>query len=431
MRIALYENLPSGGAKRAAFEYARALTENGHEVDLWTTTAADTSFVSMSQVTERQYFYPCPRLWLSVRPLPVAYPYLLIAEQVRRMRRFVQVSRQMAEDIDKLDYDFAFVHQCQVVQAPYLLRFLHTPSILYCQEPIRHFYDPPIYRPYSGLTQWKDRLGRCWYAPPDYMLSSLIKNADSANVRKASAVLANSYYSAESIYRAYNRRALVSYLGVDVNLFRPLHLERHNFVLSVGAVDPHKGYDFLIDAVGYIAAARRPTLVIVANAVYEQEVAYLQKLAAQRDVTLEIRKNVSDTELVQLYNQAQAFVYGSVLEPFGFAPLEAMACGTPVVAVAEAGVRESVQDGVTGLLTQRDPRLFACALRRLLDDEALWTRLGTAGTAAVHSNWTWSTAYDQLMSLVQSLAPHTLPDGLKQSSSFGVRPLQDAEKRLA
>jgi glycosyltransferase involved in cell wall biosynthesis len=79
-----------------------------------------------------------------------------------------------------------------------------------------------------------------------------------------------------------------------------------------------------------------------------------------------------------------------------------MACGTPVVAVAEGGVRESVRDGRTGLLTQRDPHRFAHALSTLLDDEAMQARLGATGVSTVRSCWTWADAYHRFMDLVHA-----------------------------
>jgi glycosyltransferase involved in cell wall biosynthesis len=401
MRVALYENLGSGGSKREAFELARALTAHGHAVDLWTTTAADATFLPMDRVTDRQVCYP----WPQPRPLPRRLPglrgYLTAAERADRLRRIAQVARHMAAAIDRAAYDFVFVHHCQPVQGPYLLRFLRTPSVYYCAEPMRAFYDPPIDRPYHGPARAVDRWQRRWYAPAQSAVAVLHKRDDAINVRKATVLVTNSYFTAESIYRAYHRRAFVSYLGVDVELFRPLGVPRQDVVLSVGAVSPLKGYDFLINALGRLPHEKRPPLLIMANAVSASEQAYVQRLAAQRGVSLQVCQNASDTELVQLYNKARALVYAPVLEPFGFAPLEAMACGTPVVAVAEGGVRESVRDGVTGLLTQRDPHRFAHALSTLLDDEAMQARLGAAGLSTVRSCWTWADAYNRFMDLVQ------------------------------
>src|SRR5579862_2999812 len=66
MRVALYDNLGSGGSKREAYELSRALTEHGHEVDLWTTSAADRTFLPMERVTRQRFEADWPR----ARPLP-------------------------------------------------------------------------------------------------------------------------------------------------------------------------------------------------------------------------------------------------------------------------------------------------------------------------------------------------------------------------
>jgi glycosyltransferase involved in cell wall biosynthesis len=402
MRVALFDNTLSGGSKREAYELGRALSAHGHVVDLWTTTAADTTFLPMERISRRRVCYR----WPAPHPAPVSLPglrgYLAALEWSTRLRHVRRVSQRMAAHIDRSGYDFVFAHHCQPVQGPYLLRFLRTPSVYYCAEPMRAFYEPPIERPYAQPVTLLDRWQRRWYAPAQGLTAAYSKSEDAANVRQATVLLTNSYFTAESIYRAYGRRALVSYLGVDVECFQPLGLPREGFVLSVGAVSPFKGYDFIVRALGCMAAEGRPPLLIVGNAVSGAEQAYLESMARDRGVSLEVRRNVPEEELVRLYNRARALVYAPVLEPFGFAPLEAMACGTPVVAVAEGGVRESVRDGVTGLLTQRDPRRFAAALTGLLRDEALQARLGGAGVAAVRSFWTWQEAYKRFVDLLQT-----------------------------
>jgi len=402
MRIALYDNLGSGGSKREAFELTRALTAHGHDVDLWTTTAADATFLPMDRVTRRQFCYTWPEQRHLPRRLPGLRGYAMAAEFADRLRRIDAVAQQMAVDIDRKRYDFVFAHHCQPLQGPYLLRYLRTPSVYYCAEPMRAFYDPPVERSYKQPTSDIDRWQRRWYAPAKQATDSLSKGQDRRNVRDATLLLTNSYFTAESIYRAYDRRALVSYLGVDTDLFRPLEMPRASFVLSVGAVSPLKGYDFLIDALGCVPAVRRPPLVIVGNTVSRGEHGYLQGLARRRGVSLEVRETVPDMELVQLYNRARALVYTPVLEPFGFVPLEAMACGTPVVAVAEGGVRESVRDGVSGLLTQRIPQHFADALTHLLSDDTMQARLGAAAVSLVRSCWTWDAAYARFIDLVRT-----------------------------
>ena len=82
------------------------------------------------------------------------------------------------------------------------------------------------------------------------------------------------------------------------------------------------------------------------------------------------RVGIPDEGLVQLYNRAMLTVYAPIMEPFGFVPLESMACGTPVVGIREAGVRETVRHAETGFLVDRDPEQFAAAVLALLDDDA-------------------------------------------------------------
>jgi glycosyltransferase involved in cell wall biosynthesis len=96
---------------------------------------------------------------------------------------------------------------------------------------------------------------------------------------------------------------------------------------------------------------------------------------------------VSDSELVETLNRASLLLYTSHLEPFGFAPLEANACGAPVVAVAEGGVRESVQDGLNGFLVDKDPESIALAMASLLGDAELTTSMGERAREYVLRKW--------------------------------------------
>ena len=106
--------------------------------------------------------------------------------------------------------------------------------------------------------------------------------------------------------------------------------------------------------------------MLVGNSCDQKEKEYLTHLALKKGVDLEIKIFITDDELITLYNKAKVFVYASYLEPFGLGVLEAMACGTPVVAVKEGGVREIVIDGMTGILVDRDEKLFADAVESLL-----------------------------------------------------------------
>jgi glycosyltransferase involved in cell wall biosynthesis len=120
-------------------------------------------------------------------------------------------------------------------------------------------------------------------------------------------------------------------------------------------------------------------------------------MAAGLGVDLTIKKLIPDSELVGLYNRAKVFVYSSILEPFGLAPVEAMACGTPVVAIKEGGVRESVIPNETGFLTDRDEEAFAAALGEL-QNHRLGEQMGARGVEVVRSFWTSEQAGARLAS---------------------------------
>jgi glycosyltransferase involved in cell wall biosynthesis len=144
-------------------------------------------------------------------------------------------------------------------------------------------------------------------------------------------------------------------------------------------------------------------LVIVGNSSDEGWVNYLKKLADENAVDLTIQTMITDEDLVRLYNKAKAVVYSPYLEPFGYVPLEAMACGTPVVGVKEGGIKETVLHKKTGLLTQRDQKDFARAIELLFDDEVLWNNLSQTGVRYIDCFWTLEHAGKRLINNIERI----------------------------
>jgi glycosyltransferase involved in cell wall biosynthesis len=387
LRIAVYHDLPSGGAKRTLEELIRRLSTR-HEVDVYTLSAADHTFADVRPWASRHHIIPFD-------PLPLLEsPFGRLNQVVRclDLARLGRPAREAARRIDAGGYDVAFVHPCRFEQSPSVLRHLRrTPSVYYCQEALRSMYEVMPSRPYDDEAIGRRRLLNR-VDPLPGMYRSRVKAVDRANLRSAGTVLVNSRFMAGTIRRLYGREAHVSYLGVDTGHFKPLGLDRRPFVLSVGSLTPLKGFDFLIEALARCAPDQRPRLVIVSNFANAPERAFLTDLARARGVDLELIGHASEDDLVRLYNEARAVVYAPVREPFGLVPLEAMACGTPIVAVDEGGIPESVIDGRTGLLTDRDPGRFAAAIERLLADSGFAAQCGADGRAHVSNAWTWERA---------------------------------------
>lgn len=400
MRIAIYHNLPSGGGKRALLEMTKGLAKR-YEIDVYTLSCAEHEFCDLRPYCNQHVVFP-------FSPLPLVHrPFGRLNQGIRVLDLFRLniLQRQIANQIDSRNYSVVFVHHCQYGQSPGLLRFLQTPSVYYCQEPPRKIYEPQFDRPYARYSQ-AQRWGNLFDPLPSLYLYT-VKKLDYQNVRAAGQVLVNSAYSRESLYRTYGLFARICYLGVDTDRFYPIKTQKENHVLSVGALSPRKGFDFLIEGLSKLDHSCRPRLILVSNHTEMCEQNYLNGLAKRHQVTIDFLSTISDNQLLQLYNQTLATVYAPVMEPFGFVPLESMACGTPVVGVNEAGVRESVTDGVTGFLTERDPEMWACSLNKLLSDPVLANEFGQNGLRQVKTSWTWAASLIQLERELQAAANST------------------------
>jgi len=138
----------------------------------------------------------------------------------------------------------------------------------------------------------------------------------------------------------------------------------------------------------------------------------LQRLASELDVADRLRftgKRQPD-ELRWFYSAANVAVTTPWYEPFGLTPLEAMACGTPVIGSAVGGITYTIADGETGFLVPpRDPNALAARLRQLLDDPPLRARMSRAARERVEQSFTWQTVAARTVGLYESLIAERMP----------------------
>jgi glycosyltransferase involved in cell wall biosynthesis len=117
-----------------------------------------------------------------------------------------------------------------------------------------------------------------------------------------------------------------------------------------------------------VDATLRPRLVWIGNAAIPEYVEEMLELAKSLGVNFLPKQLVGQDELVDPLSRAAVMVYTSRLEPFGYAPLEASACETPVVGIAEGGIRESIEPGINGsLIDTRDPIALGQCIMRYVD----------------------------------------------------------------
>lgn len=387
MRIAVFHNLPSGGAKRALYGYVDYLNQQNHTVDVFVPSTADEDFLPLKDVSNSLNVFPVKKSLKGSLYSNLKYVSPLVKKISLRDLEITQ--KKIAETINSQDYHLVFSEQDQYTITPFFLKYIKPPTVYYCPQPPRN--EAILERVENNREI--NPLKRFIF---NYSDNKDLK-IDKQNISFAENILTNSYFTRESILRVYGLNSLVSYLGIDTKIFQPLDIPEENFVLSVGSCRPSKGYDFIIRSLALIEPQIRPKLIIISNFSLPEWKKYIENLASQLGVELEILDLIDDEKLVELYNQAKLVLYAPYMEPFGLVPLEAMGCGTPVVGVKEGGVRETIIHNITGIHCQRDEKLFAEATTKLLLNDLERQKMSENSINAIEDYWTVKHAGNRLI----------------------------------
>jgi glycosyltransferase involved in cell wall biosynthesis len=266
----------------------------------------------------------------------------------RLYRHYLPLFPMAVEQFDLRRYDLVIsISHCAakaVICAP------GARHLCYCLTPMRYAWDQ--FDEYFGAA----RTGRVREALYRRVMSWLAR-WDAATANRVDTFVAISRYVAGRIERYYARRADVVYPPVDTGFFCPDGSEPGASALVVSALVPYKRVELAIEA---CARAGVPLRVVGDG----PELPRLRKLAGPEVV---FSGWISSDEIRSAYREAGVVLLPGV-EDFGIVPLEAQACGRPVVAVAEGGALETVVDGVTGTLVPgRSPEAWADAIRGALN----------------------------------------------------------------
>ena len=220
-----------------------------------------------------------------------------------------------------------------------------TPHLCYCFTPMRYAWDQ--FDAYFG----PDRVGGGLTRMFRWGLSAMAR-WDVATAGRVSRYVAISQYVAGRIRRYYNRDASVVYPPVDTALFQPSGKPPGAHLLIVSALVPYKRVDVAIRA---CALAGAPLRIVGSG----PELARLRDAAGP---SVEFLGALSDEQVRAEYQGAAAVLLPGI-EDFGIVPVEAQACGRPVIALAQGGALETVIDGSTGILvTEPTDIAFAAAI---------------------------------------------------------------------
>ncbi|MBM4405310.1 MAG: glycosyltransferase family 1 protein [Chloroflexi bacterium] len=241
--------------------------------------------------------------------------------------------------------------------------------------------------------------------------------AEEMAVAQADAIVAGSPHEIEqlvNLYGARHDRVSLVPCGFDQSLFKPitrraardsLGLNGHKIVLFVGRMERIKGADILLRAVAALDSSLDSQLIVIGGSEADPERRRLQRMA--RGLGIEHRMLFVDAvpqkDLPLYYSAADVCVVPSFYETFGLVALEALACGTPVIAAKVGGLQHTVSHGKTGYLVPwHCPEPYAEKLEVLLANDHLRESLGQAAQAAAKGQ-SWEAAAKRVLSVYEGL----------------------------
>jgi D-inositol-3-phosphate glycosyltransferase len=247
--------------------------------------------------------------------------------------------------------------------------------------------------------------------------------------RSASWVVATCTDEVFELVRMGRSRARMSVVpcGVDVDMFTPdgpvaPRGDRHRIV-SAGRFVSRKGFDVVVKALPAIPDAE---LVLVGGPdkcklSSDREACRLSNLAEELGVADRVRLygSVAREDMPSILRSADVVACTPWYEPFGIVPLEAMACGVPVVAAAVGGMLDTVVHDVTGRLVKpKSPADVAAAIKQLMRDEFLRQSLGAAGRDRAKARYSWDRIAADTLRIYDRLVPAAHPVSVRLASEL-------------
>lgn len=372
MKIAVFHNLPAGGAKRTLYEELKILSQNNH-IDLFQYSSTSENIFNLKPFVRKVYRFKYSNIKVLPKPFKRFYKdfsdYFVLSK----------VNKKIAKFIDSKKYDVVLIHGDEFVQSPYLLRYLHTPSLYFCQEYLRIAYEKEL-----SIEKNMFLLNRLY----ENLTRKIRKGIDYKNAICATKILVNSKFSQKNIENAYKKDTVVDYLGCDVNVFKNNNDKRENYLVFVGDKNKVKAYKFLEDALKLIDKKIRPKIL---------------KIGFNNKFNI-----VNDNILSKVYSEAIATICTAFNEPFGLSAIESMACETPVVAVNEGGFKETVVNNRTGYLINRNKKKLAKNVLSLIKNPETVNKFGKNGRERVTNIFSWKKHCDLLDNELIKLTKKTI-----------------------
>lgn len=279
--------------------------------------------------------YPDADLFATVDFLPSTHRHMLLGRTPRtsfiqhlpfarrKYRSYLPLMPLAVERFDLRQYDLIISSSHAVAKG------VKTSSsqlhVCYCHTPMRYAWD--LREQYLNETGLNRGL-------KGFLVRSMLDRLQGWDMQTSSRVdqfVANSAYIADRIMRAYGRTATVIYPPVDIGSFTPVD-RKEDFYLAASRMVPYKKLDLIVEAFSFLPDK---TLKVVGDG---PEFAKIRSLAG---ANVELLGYLQSDALQELMQRSKAFIFAAE-EDFGIIPVEAQACGTPVIAYGKGGARETV-----------------------------------------------------------------------------------------
>lgn len=279
-------------------------------------------------------------------------------------------------------------------------RRARVPSIYYCWEPPRVLYQDRL--------EVLRRVG--WLRWPMTAALAVYGALDRRMVDAVDAVVTSSPFAAQRIDDCYGRPAAVITLGIDRRRLDAAQQRqaRPARLLTVNYLHPRKRVDLIVAAVAELAgrydeaSSDAPLLTIVGDGPERGRLAEMARKLGVED-RVEFAGFVAEDDLPGYYWDAACYVHATRDESFGLSVIEASYCRRPIVAVDEGGVKDTVEDGVTGYRVAATPRAIADGIARVLSAPDGGAKLGGAGRVKIAAEFRWSRGAEDLLGVARGV----------------------------
>lgn len=245
-----------------------------------------------------------------------------------RFRSYLPLFPLAIEQFDLSSYDLVLSSSHCVAKG--VITHSEQTHICYCHTPMRYAWDPSHLKD-AGLTKGlKSILAK--------LSLHYLRSWDTYSASRVDHFIANSHFVARRIQKTYNRPAKVIYPPVDTSFFS-CHEQKENYYLTSSRLVPYKKIDLIVDA---FAQMPHTKLLVIGDG------PEANKIKQKAKANIEFLGYQPNDVLRHHLQHAKAFVFAA-LEDFGILPIEAMACGTPVIALNKGGTAETVLDHKTGV----------------------------------------------------------------------------------